>query len=183
MGGEVVTRLLAPLALAAALAALPARAQSGSAPPDAVNGIMLTSIALPSLTFGVLTSVGIFGDAPPRKGFVINGIVFGAIALTYGAIFLGLNAGDPRQRVGWVAASAGALCIGAVVTGLSLFELISMKRDGSWEGTPAPRPPAAPAPPPAVEQPPEPPPPPVFPTLGPTPDGRGITFALVGRLP
>ncbi len=165
----------------AALAATPAFAQ---APPSVVNAMVVFSMGPPALAFGVLTALGTTGDTPPRNGFVINSIVFGSIAATYGAIFFGWDAGTPREPIGWVAGTAVLMCVGVIATGLGVFELVSMKRSGAWENRPPPPPggePAGPPPPAPSDAPP--PPPPLLPGLAPTADGHGLVLSLVGRLP
>jgi len=55
---------------------------------------------LPTLTFGILLSTGMFGETPPRNGFVINSIIFGAIGFAYGAILLYANASQGNEPAG-----------------------------------------------------------------------------------
>ena len=174
-------RLARPWLVLAVLAAAPAFAQ-GTAPPSAVNALVIFSMAPPALTFGVLTALGTLGDTPPRNGFVLNTIAFGSVALTYGAVFFGMNASTPREPIGWVSGTAGLMCVGLITTALGVFELVSMKRSGAWEGRPPPPPGGEPAgPPPAAAPPPA--PPVLIPGLAPTADGRGLVLSLMGRLP
>lgn len=162
------------LALAIVLCALPAAAQPSG--QDIATGVYGVSLGIPCITFAVLTAIPAFSGKPARNGFVINSIVFGAIATTLGGTLTYLNASTAKEPAGWIAVSAGVLCIGALTAALGLFEMITMKHDGTWN-------PETP-PPPDTNQPSLPPPAgpvPVVPTLAPTPDGHGVTLALGGR--
>ncbi|MFT3835928.1 MAG: hypothetical protein QM723_02895 [Myxococcaceae bacterium] len=163
------------LALVIALCALPAVAQPSG--QDIATGVYGVSLGIPCITFAVLTAIPAFSGKPARNGFVINSIVFGAIATTFGGGLTYLNASTAKEGAGWIALSAGVLCLGALTAALGLFEMITMKHDGTWSPTET-------APPPDNPQPAMPPPAgpvPVVPTLAPTPDGRGVTLALGGR--
>ena len=164
-----------PVVLAAALYAAPSSAQS--ALPDFVTGFYGVSLGVPCITFAVLTAIPALNGKPARNGFVINSIVFGSIATAFGGLLTYLNASTAKEPPGWIAVSAGVLCLGALTAALGLFEMITMKHDGTWNPETAP-------PPPDNTQPSMPPPAgpvPVIPTLAPTPDGRGVTLALGGR--
>jgi hypothetical protein len=167
------------LVLAVALCALPASAQTPSA-NEVVTGFYGVSLGVPCIAFAVLTAIPTFSGAPARNGFVINSMVFGSIALTFGGVLTYSNADTAKEPAGWIAVSAGVLCIGVLTAALGLLEMITMKRDGLWNPAPAPETPETPATPPAPMPPPA-GPVPVLPILAPTPDGHGVTLALGGR--
>jgi hypothetical protein len=163
------------LALVLALSALPAAAQTPA--NDIVTGFYGISLGIPCITFAVLTAIPTFSGEPARKGFVINSIVFGAIAATLGGVLTYVNTDTAKEGAGWIAVSAGVLCIGVLTAALGLFEMVSMRRDGIWnppDKPETPQPEAPPMPPPTG-------PVPVVPTLAPTLDGHGVTLGLGGR--
>ena len=122
--------------LALVLIASTARAQSAADEPGYV--LVLASTAAPALLFDALMAKNLFDDGTVRKGFAINGIAFGAVAMTMGALLALTFWGDTRVKPIWTPLAVGLAVVGVGTAVMGIWGLVHVRKEAPREPAPLP---------------------------------------------
>ena len=180
-----MTRLALVIA-ALSLVPISARAQ-GNTGRDQALAIVMIGTGAPGLAFDILIIQNLLSDdGVVRKGFGINAIIFGSIAVGTGALMAAILLQDLGTK-GWGPASVGLGAIGAGTVVLGVWGITHSRPPENPYRPPddSDRPPPPPPPGDPSFSPPPPPPLPssvqLFPQFGLTPHG-GVVLGLAGTL-
>jgi len=111
------------LALIVLLAPALGHAQSAADEPG--YAIVLATTAAPALLFDLLMAGGLLGtEGVVRKGFAINGLVFGSIATVIGSGLTALFITDTRVKPIWTPLGASLGVVGVTTLVVALYSLI-----------------------------------------------------------
>jgi hypothetical protein len=158
------------LLLLLVLASLNAHAQRNvNTAADYSNAVVLVGTMSPMVVFDILIANNLLQGQDLRKGFGINGIVFGGVATMVGALMAYVNIVDTSTRPGWVSAQVGLAALGAGTVVAAVFGLLRRAPERRFqEPLEDDRAPATPGPVAGL-----------FPQLGLTARG-GVSFGLAG---